>query len=498
MTHLAVLPVVLPALAAAFILLLLRYRRRAAGRLCMSVCIGLVGVAIALTAQASGGEISSYALGNWPAPFGIVLVVDRLSAGMLLLTSLLATFVLWHALSTGLERRGWHFLPLFMFQLLGLNGAFLTGDLFNLFVFFEVLLIASYGLMLHGQGEERLRAGVQYVVINLVGSTLFLIAIGLLYGATGTLNMADMGARIAGAPESELGLIRAGATLLTVVFALKAAVFPLHLWLPRTYSRTSMPVATLFAILTKVGVYAIIRTSLLVFPASGGDSHAVPWLLPLALLTAITGYVGIAGARGLRELAAFGVIGSTGTLMAAVAVFSDTAIASALYYLPHSTIAGALLFLITDLIVGRRGAAGDRLVAGPRLAGAGALAALFMLIAIANTGLPPLSGFLGKLLILDGVRGADGWRLIWAVVLGTTLIGVLGFARAGSSLFWERAEPVSEPHAVAVRSTFFPVVGLLALLVAMTIFADVLSRYAADTAAQLAAPRAYPGVGHAP
>lgn len=493
MTHLPVLPVVLPALVAALILLLLRWRRRLAGQLCMATCVALVAIAAALTVQASDGGIRSYALGDWPAPFGITLIVDRLSAGMLLLTAILATFVLWHALGVGLERRGWHFFPLFMFQLLGLNGAFLTGDLFNLFVFFEVLLIASYGLMLHGQGPDRLRAGVHYVVVNLVGSTLFLIAIGLLYGTTGTLNMADMGARVAAAPAGEAGLIRAGATLLMIVFALKAAIFPLHLWLPGAYGRTSMPVAALFAILTKVGVYAIVRTSLLIFPTGVAALPAADWLLPAALLTAATGFVGMAAARGLRELAAFSVIGSTGTLLAGVAVFSTSALAGALYYLPHSTIAGALLFLVGDLIARRRGTLGGQLKPGPAFAGAGLLGALFMLIAVANAGLPPLSGFVGKLLILDGVRGATGWVWIWAVVLVTTLIGVIALARAGSAIFWERGEPVADAHPGAFRSTLPPLAGLLIALIAMTVFAGPVAGYAEATAAQLADPGAYPG-----
>ena len=190
--HLIAAPVLLPAVVAALIMLFRRRTLRIGRSVSLASCLALVVIAALLMREASNGTVVSYALGDWHAPFGIILVVDRLSAMMLLLTAVLSLIVLGHVVATDLDRRGWHFHSLFHFQLLGLNGAFLTGDIFNLFVFFEVLLIASYGLMLHGQGADRLKAGVQYVIINLVGSTLFLIGIGILYGVTGTLNLADM------------------------------------------------------------------------------------------------------------------------------------------------------------------------------------------------------------------------------------------------------------------------------------------------------------------
>ncbi|MDQ3482816.1 MAG: monovalent cation/H+ antiporter subunit D, partial [Pseudomonadota bacterium] len=254
MNHLIVLPVLLPAFVAALIMLFRRHTLRIGRTVSIASSLTLLLTAVFLLVQASDGSVASYALGDWRAPFGIVLVLDRLSALMLLLTATLSLLVLWYAIQTDLDRRGWHFHSLFHFQMLGLNGAFLTGDLFNLFVFFEVLLIASYGLMLHGQGAERLKAGVQYVIINLVGSTLFLVAVGVLYGVTGTLNMADMAVRVAAIPPQDQGLLRAAAAVLMSVFALKAALLPLHVWLPRTYANTSPAVAALFAIMTKVGV----------------------------------------------------------------------------------------------------------------------------------------------------------------------------------------------------------------------------------------------------
>ena len=488
--------VVLPAVVGAASLLMLRHRLDTSRLVSLGSCLALVGIAVALVAHASGGATESYALGNWRAPFGIVLVLDRLSAMMLLLTAGLATVVMTYAVATGMDRKGWHFHPLFQFQLLGLNGAFLTGDLFNLFVFFEVLLIASYGLMLHGQGPQRLKAGVQYVVINLVGSTLFLVGVGLLYGVTGTLNMADLAVRVAAAPAGDQGLIAASALILTVVFALKAAAAPLHFWLPGAYSATTGAVAALFAIMTKVGAYAIIRTGTLIFGEDAGAAAFVagPWLLPAAIATTFIGFIGLFAARGLRDMAAWSVIGSMGVLLSAIAVFTAEAMGPALYYALHSTLAGAALFLVADLIAKRRGEHGDALTLAPRFCQSGVLSGLFLLAAIGVVGLPPLSGFVGKLLILDGVRAAPAAAWIWATILITTLIGVLAFARAGSRLFWKSAELEGEIVVRALRGRVAGVGAAAALVAGLALLAVLggpVAAWTEATAAQLFAPQGY-------
>lgn len=496
MTHLIVLPILLPAFVAALILLFRRHTLRIGRGVSVASSAALVLAGIYFVAVASDGSVTSYALGNWPAPFGIVLVLDRLAALMLLLTSILSLLVLWHVIQTDLDRRGWHFHSLFHFQLLGLNGAFLTGDLFNLFVFFEVLLIASYGLMLHGQGAERLKAGVQYVVINLVGSTIFLIALGVLYGVTGTLNMADMAVRVPNLPPEDQGLLRAAAALLMSVFALKAALLPLHLWLPRTYANTSPPVAALFAIMTKVGVYSIVRVGTLVFGANAGAAAWTPtaWMLPAALLTVVVGFAGLIAARGLRDVSAFALIGSTGTLLVAVSLFDQAALAAALYYLPHTTLAAAALFLVTDAIQRRRPENGDRLIPGPRFIASEPLSVLFLLAAIALVGLPPLSGFVGKLLILEAAQPLPTASWVWATILVTTLVGIVGLARAGSTLFWKSAavEDGPTPSARRLRTgDLIPAAAILALLTALTVLAGPAMVYMDSAAAQLFAPSAY-------
>ncbi|HMP61611.1 MAG TPA: proton-conducting transporter membrane subunit, partial [Phenylobacterium sp.] len=317
MNHWLTAPVLLPALLAPLMLLFLRRRLMESRVLSVAGCLAQLAFAVLLMNQADTGLIQSYALGGWQAPFGIVLVLDRLSALMLLTTSILALAVVSYAITSGLDRSGWHFHPLFQFQLLGLNGAFLTGDIFNLFVFFEVMLIASYGLMLYGGGGARLKAGVQYVVVNLVGSTLFLVAVGLIYGVSGTLNMAHLGQIVAQAPAGDHGLILAGGLLMVAVFGLKAALAPLHFWLPRTYASTAAPMAALFAIMTKVGAYCILRFTTVTFGDMAGPLAwaPAPWLLPAALATMVVGFVGVLGARYLRQMAAFAVVGSMGTLL---------------------------------------------------------------------------------------------------------------------------------------------------------------------------------------
>lgn len=262
MSHWLILPILLPLFAGSLLLLPLAERWQRG--LSLLAALALIPLSLLLIRTAASGDLSVYALGNWAAPFGIVLMLDRLAALMLLATAVLGSAALIYALR-GEDRLGKHFHALFQFQLLGINGAFLTGDLFNLFVFFEILLIASYALLLHGGGAERVRSGLHYVILNLVGSAFFLIAVGTLYGLTGTLNMADMAQKIAMADAERAPLLAAAGLLLLVVFALKAALLPLYFWLPRAYATASAPVAALFAIMTKVGIYSILRVYTLVF-----------------------------------------------------------------------------------------------------------------------------------------------------------------------------------------------------------------------------------------
>jgi len=511
LNHWIVLPVLLPVLVGTLLVLAARRDLVVARVLSAASCAALLALALFLLVWTSEEGPQTYALGDWPAPYGIVLVLDRLAALMLVLANLLALIVLLYALG-GADRDGRHFHALWQFQLMGINGAFLTGDFFNLFVFFEVLLIASYGLMVHGGGRARLKAGVQYVAVNLVGSTLFLLAVGLIYGVTGTLNMADLAARVPEVAADDRALLHTGALLLLLVFAVKAALVPVHFWLPGTYANAPAPVAALFAIMTKVGAYAIIRLFTLAFGDDAGASSwlAAPWLMPAAMLTLLLGMVGVLGAHSLGQLAGFSVIASMGTLLMAVGLFTAQALGAALYYLVHSTLAAAALFLIADQVAMRRSRAGDRLALAPPVAQAPLLGGLYFVVAIAVCGMPPLSGFIGKLLILDSARTSVSASWIWGLILGTSLLAIVGFSRAGSLVFWKstsvsggeheeggeasarrRADRSAAPFVAAMVLQLGSTAMLLAGVVALTVFAGPVSEWLDETAAEVHEPARY-------
>lgn len=497
MTHWIIAPIVLPALLAPFIVLAARYHISIQRVFSVVGVMTLIAISAGLAWQVSDGSILLYRLSDWAAPFGIVLVGDRLSTLMILLTSILALFVLLYAIGSGWDNRGRHFHALFQFQLMGILGAFLTGDLFNLFVFFEVLLIASYGLMIHAGGNERLRAGVQYVLFNLIGSTLFLFALGSIYAETGTLNMADLAQRVQLIGSEETVGIRVAAVLLLLVFAIKAALVPLHFWLPSSYAEAPAPVAALFAIMTKVGAYAIIRVYTMIFPPDLEVTSGLHdlWLLPAALVSLAIGMIGVLAARKLDRLVAFSIIGSMGMVMVSIALFTPEGIAATLYYIVHSTLAGAVLFLIADLVLTGRG--NLNLTPQPPMAGTALTAGLFFLGAISMAGLPPLSGFLGKLLVLDASFESDLMAWIWAVVLIFSLISIIGFSRAGSVLFWKahgtESDDIEEAQIAPAPTplSYVAVGGLIALLSAHTIFAGQVHGYTTKMAEQLFAPEAY-------
>jgi multicomponent K+:H+ antiporter subunit D len=481
-------PILLPAVTAALLILLRRtdpFVRRAVS--IGATCLLLV-IAIGLYVLASDGGPRAYLLGAWKAPFGIVIVLDRLSATMVLLTAALAFFVSIYA-STGWDLRGNHFHSLFQFQLMGINGAFLTGDVFNLFVFFEVMLIASYGLMLHAGGPRRITAGFQYVTINLIGSALFLVAVSLMYNVTGTLNMADLALKTQTVAPENAALLKVSALLLFLVFAIKASLAPLHWWLPTAYSAASAPAAALFAVMTKVGAYCIIRVYTLAFgPDAGPVANIVePWIMPAALVTLVVGAVGVLASRSLSGLIVFAVVWSTGTLLSVFGSFDQRSLSAALYYAAHSTFAAAALFLVVDQIVMRR-QVGGRLSACPPVAQATLLGSAFFLGAIAMTGMPPLSGFIGKLLILDAARAALGGPWIWALILITSLFVIIGFARAGSLVFWRSEQgmrvQIDGPTRNASLVGVIAALGLITMTAGLAVFAGPVMKEFNKTAVQ--------------
>ena len=511
--HGIVLPIVLPLAAGSLLLLLEKAHSRWVGAVSLACTLALLLLAVMLALQAGRGDVQAYLLGNWQAPYGIALALDRLSALMLVLTAAVGCGALLYALG-GDARRGANFHALFQFQLMGLNGAFLTADLFNLFVFFEVLLAASYGLLLHGDADgrrQRLKASVHYVVFNLSGSALFLIAVSLLYGLTGTLNMADLAVKLPQLGAENSRLAHAAALLLLVVFAVKAALLPLYFWLPDTYGSATAPVAALFAVLTKVGVYAILRVTTLIFvpgaiATDAGSAGVAGTFLPvLALATLVLAAIGTLAATRLRGLVAYLVVGSAGTLLLAVGLGTEGTLAAALFYMVNSTLVAAAWFLIVDRIAAQRGGS-DLLQPRTLSAGWAPLGIAFCIAAVAVAGVPPLAGFFGKALLLKAAGGTPLVVWVVALVLGSSLAILVALARAGSTLFWAGGEPAglaapkalpgftvhsaadSAAHTAAHTAA---IVALLAAVLGCAVAAGPVSAYTSAAAAQLLERKSY-------
>ncbi|WP_258808477.1 monovalent cation/H+ antiporter subunit D [Pseudidiomarina sp. CB1] len=489
--HLITLPIIIPMLAALLQLLpwgeRAQHYRRIIGIVASSLTL-VVAIMLVITVHT---EIVVYALGSWQAPFGIVLVADKLSALMVLLTAVLALPVLIYACH-GEDNLGSHFQALFQFQVLGIMGAFLTGDLFNLFVFFEILLISSYALLMHGGGKAKLRATLHYVVLNLTGSALFLISLGVLYGITGTLNMADMAGKVALLQGDDAAIARAGGMILFIVFALKSALLPLYFWLPQAYANTTGTVAALFAIMTKVGIYAIVRVFTLIFGADAGEVAFLGygWLWWLGLLTILIGALGVLGSRDIRQVVAYLVLVSVGTMLTTLSLGHNDAISALLFYLVHSTLVTGALFLLVDMIAEQRGKTASRIVKGRKMAQHQLLGGLFFLAAITVIGIPPLSGFISKLFILEAARTGAQVAWLWPLILGATFLMMIALSRAGSRMFWHTLEgkpnDVSHPY-----WQHMAVVLLLLGAVALTVFAQTFSGFTSAIAEQLANPQGY-------
>lgn len=518
MDHLIILPVVLPLVVASAMLLINERRHRLKAGLSLGTTALLAVVGLTLLHQAAtGGEGGAdtarvYALGDWAAPYGIVLVADRLSSMMLALSSVLGLGALIFALARW-DRAGPRFHALFLLLLMGVNGAFLTGDLFNLFVFFEVMLAASYGLLLHGSGTERIRAALGYIAINLTASLFFLVGVALIYGSTGTLNMADLAMRIPMLPAEDRPLFEIGAAILSIAFLVKAAAWPLGFWLPGAYAAASAPVAAAFAILSKVGVYVVIRLHLLLFGPNAGDSagFGLDWLLWSGIATIVFGTALLLASRKLVRAAGAAVMISSGTMIAIVGTGDGQALAGAVFYLAGSTLAAGALYLVAEMLSrGRADAESDEapvfedeyqdpLDSAEQEIGlvipatTAVIGGFFLVCTLILAGVPPLAGFIGKLAVFDGLlqdAGAQSWRTgLMIGVLTLSSFGVLiGLVRFGMDALWVPADET--PPAVRAPE-FVAVAGLLAACLALTIWGEAAFAYAQHTAEWLVRPDAY-------
>ena len=521
--HLILVPVLLPLLVGAALAPLTQGWHRLKYWLSYASLLGLLATALALIFMTDGGHwqdgMGIYLAANWSAPFGIALLADRLSALMLLLTAVLGLASL-HFTRTRWGRIGVHYHTLFQFLLMGINGAFLTHDLFNLFVFFDVMLAASYGLVLHGYNAERIRASMQYIAINLAAALLFLLGTALIYATTGTLNMADLAARVPLLSGQELALFKVGASVLALAFLTKGAMWPLGFWLPTTYAAASPPVAVMLVLMTKVGAYVVLRLWLLIFSDNAGAAAGFGGdaLLYAGMATIVFGAAGMLSTDTAGRMAGYGAIVSSGTLLAVIGYGQPTLVTAGIYYLIGSTIAVAAFLLLIELIDRIRTPRSAMLAltmeafavedAPDEPTGRGVPAAMaflslaFAACALMIAGLPPLSGFVAKFGMfhallnpqVDAVSGVatistSGWVLM-ALIIVSGLIAVISMMRFGVRTFW--ASGATEPPKVH-RSEVAPILFLLALSVLMTVQANPLFGYLTRASDDIHRPGGYIG-----
>ncbi|MCU1696475.1 MAG: Na+/H+ antiporter subunit [Mycobacterium sp.] len=451
---LAPLPVLIPTIAAAATLFAGR-RPRLQRTIAVLALAAVVAVCAALLYFADRDGTIAVQVGGWGqsvsgmGPLGITLVVDRLSAMMLLVSAIVLLAVVFYAIGQGIRDGDEHqpvsiFLPTYLVLSAGVCTAFLAGDLFNLFVGFEVLLAASFVLLTIGASTERVRAGIAYVMVSMVSSLIFLIGIALIYAATGTLNMAELSVRLDGVPA---GTRTALFAVLIVAFGIKAAVFPLSAWLPDSYPTAPAPVTAVFAgLLTKVGVYAIIRAHSLLFP--GGAMDRI--MLVAALLTMLVGIFGAIAQSDIKRLLSFTLVSHIGYMVFGISLSSALGMAGAIYYVAHHIVVQTTLFLVVGLIERQAGASTLQRLGG--LAAASPLLALVFFVPALNLGgIPPFSGFIGKVALLEA-GSQDGSVLAWMLVGGsvvTSLLTLYVMARVWTKAFWRPRADAPEGNLAA-------------------------------------------------
>ena len=428
-------------------------------------------------------------VGNWAAPFGIVLVADMLSSLMIILSSFVGVICLFFAFKTiHIDREKYYFYSFFFFLLTGINGAFLTGDLFNLFVFFEVTLISSYVLISHGGTKFQLRESFKYVVMNMVASAFFLVALAYLYAVTGTLNMADIASRIA--TMEQQGIINVIAIIFLFVFGAKGALFPLYFWLPRSYYGPPAVVTAIFGgLLTKLGIYSIIRSFTLIFNHNIDFTHNTIILI-LAGATMIFGVLGAISKFDIKQIIIYQIISQVGFMVMGLGIFTPLALAGSIYYIMHDIIIKVALFFTVGVTKKVTGTTDIRKMGG-LLRTHPMLGWIFFIASMSLVGIPPLSGFFGKLtLVLSGIA-AEHYILI-AVALIVSLLNLFSMFRIFMNVFWGE-KSTTEPLITNKESFKFlrPIIPLIVLTILLGLGAEPAFQYVIDTANQLLDPNHY-------
>ncbi len=525
LAHLPALPIVVPLVSGAAMLLVRERRRRVHATIGIASLAVQLAVAITLLALTTDAVpdiwtngIGVYRIGGWDAPFGIVLVVDRLSGMMVTLSAMMGLAAVVYAIAHW-DRPAQPFHSLLQFLAMGVNGAFLTGDLFNLFVFFEILLVASYGLVLRGLGAQRVKTGLNYIAVNLASSSLFLVGVALIYGIAGTLNMADLTLKVATLEPADRAIFEAGAAILGVAFLVKAGSWPLNFWLPRTYSISIPPVAAAFAIMSKVGIYAVLRVGTLVGENAAASAILGSILFWVGLATLAAGTVGMLSARRLPRFVAYSVVVSSGLLLSALGLGLEEVTAPALFYLGTSVLTTGTFFMLTGMTERAREPietdGGAEPVPQPFFVAYGVavpdpygideevgtaiplamafLGMVFVFCVMLVAGLPPLPGFIAKFALLATVihsteaASTPGWLFVAAVLI-SGFATVIATTRIGIRLFWNQAAR-RVPRLRVLEAT--PVALLMLTLFAATVAAPALMHFLQGAATSLHQPEAY-------
>ncbi|QXI63312.1 Na(+)/H(+) antiporter subunit D [Paracoccus marcusii] len=490
MSWLLVYPILIPLLTAVLSYL---FRKSPAGRwISVAGTVALLLASVVLMAEVLEEGVVAVQMSNWQAPFGITLVADLLGAVMVVITAITGLATVIYTLSEipeRLERLGFH--ALLQTLLMGVCGAFVTGDLFNLYVWFEVMLISSFGLLVLGASREQLDGGIKYVLLNLVSTIMFLAGTGLLYGLTGTLNMADL--HLAVREVENTGLLTTVAVMFMVAFGVKAALFPLFFWLPASYHTPPVAVSAIFAgLLTKVGVYALIRMFTLVFDQDVGFTHTI--LLWASVVTMVTGVLGAAAMNDFRRILSFHIISQIGYMVLGLALYTPLGLMGAVFYLVHHIIVKANLFFVAG-VAKRIAGSTDLVRIGGLYAHAPVLAFLFLIPAFSLAGFPPLSGFWAKYVVVKAALDLEMW-FVAGVSLAVGLLTIFSMTKIWGSAFWPAHPDGVKPRLSDLpmgdrMALMLPIVALAALTCIIGLFPESFVLFAERAAAQLLDPTDY-------
>ncbi|WP_078544269.1 Na+/H+ antiporter subunit D [Litchfieldia alkalitelluris] len=486
MNNLVILPVLVPLVAG---IILIFFNKQITVQKWISVIASILTIVVSaiLVQTVFNNGIQIIQVGSWKAPYGIVLVADMLASLLVLTASIVSLTCILYAFKTiGEAREKFYFYSVVQFLMVGVLGAFLTGDIFNLFVFFEVMLMSSYVLIVLGGTKVQLRESIKYILVNIISSALFVAAVGLLYSVVGTLNMADLSQRVSEVDQP--GILTVIAVMFLVVFGLKGAIFPLFFWLPGSYQAPPTPITALFgALLTKVGVYSILRVFTLIFYHDAEFTHGL--ISILAGLTVLVGVIGAIAYWDVKKIIIYNIMTAVGVILFGVATLSTTAIAGSIYYVVHDMIVKAALFFLVGAMAHISGTF-DLKKMGGLIKNHPVLGWMFFIAVVTLAGIPPLSGFVGKLLIVQGGL-ENGHYVMAAVVLLSSLLVLYSVMKIFMNGFWGETKLSLQEEKGTTKGLLLPIALLLTLSIALGIGAEWFIPYFHQAAETLMNPSIY-------